>query len=456
MSRVSALFIVLALIQFLEVTAAPPTTDTAKSPSMNGLNITAGEDPEYLCKPRPLEPSLWAELGMNSYLSTYTNGTTLNLEQYASQVGAPDFECGIGKICSPGQLCEHVYGRDWYALVAAQNWNNFVNVLFQASGDATDLSEVALGTGADIVPTMLVDLEKDPTRTPRHITAYLSLASNWISAFPSSLFKCYGPIAGTIWSWGQLSWLGLVMSLYQLGAFGWVETLMIYGNGEDRFTRSSSISWCLGEAQHAVQGIISNITQDVIQAGISTNKGLASLNQDGIFLSEIPVIDRETVQKEYETMIKLKTLVKVWREQNVFIIRGADPCTQGGENGAFDDPNRLSYCGDDSIMMSVVRGDKNGDGFDPTIFRAPLVEEKYGFTTEYLTTSSWDCQRKYGTFEFDPHVCRNKTNVHDLEMKDECSVNLPVCDCTTIDVRAALQKGMTITKACREINGLPI
>jgi hypothetical protein len=70
-------------------------------------------------------------------------------------------------------------------------------------------------------------------------TAWLSLASNWISSFPSSLFKSYGPIAGTIWSWGQLSWLGLVMTLYQLGAFGWVETLMIYGNGEDRFTRVS-------------------------------------------------------------------------------------------------------------------------------------------------------------------------------------------------------------------------
>jgi hypothetical protein len=57
-------------------------------------------------------------------------------------------------------------------------------------------------------------------------------------------------------------------------------------------------------------------------------------------------------------------------------------------------------------MMSIVRGDRNGDGFDPTIFRAPLVEAKYGFTTDYLTTSSWECQQKYGAFEFDPHVCR--------------------------------------------------
>jgi hypothetical protein len=79
--------------------------------------------------------------------------------------------------------------------------------------------------------------------------------------------------------------------------------------------KSSSISWLLGQAQHAVQGIISNITQEVIHAGISTDQGLASLNQDGIFLSETPVVDRERLQKEYERMLKLKTLLKIWREQ---------------------------------------------------------------------------------------------------------------------------------------------
>ncbi|KAA1115344.1 hypothetical protein PGT21_035407 [Puccinia graminis f. sp. tritici] len=447
MSRTRALFILFTLTQYVvEVIDASPTTN---SQSNHRVNVTFEEDPKSLCEPRPLEPPLWSEMDMTFYLYNYPNGTELNLEQYAAQVGAVDFRCGIGKICNAGQLCETVFGRDWYALVAAQNWNNFVNVLYQATGDAFD-------TTADILPTMLVDLEKDPTRTPRHVTAWLSLASNWISSFPSSLFKSYGPIAGTIWSWGQLSWLGLVMTLYQLGAFGWVETLMIYGNGEDRFTRSSSISWVLGQAQHAVQGILANITHDVIQAGISTGKGLVSLNQDGIFLSEIPVVDRQTVQKEYERMLKLKTLVKVWREQNVFVIRGADPCTQEGPDGAFNDPNRLSYCGKDSIMMSIVRGDRNGDGFDPTIFRAPLVEAKYGFTTEYLTTSSWECQKKYGAFEFDPHVCRNMTSIHNLQMQDECSVNLPVCDCTRSDTQAALRQGTSITKACREVNGLPI
>jgi hypothetical protein len=71
----------------------------------------------------------------------------------------------------------------------------------------------------------------------------------------------------------------------------------------------------LGEAQHAAQEIISNITQGVMKAGVSTDKGLASLNRDGIFLSATPVTDRQTLQEEYGKVLKLKTLVKMWRVQ---------------------------------------------------------------------------------------------------------------------------------------------
>lgn len=386
---------------------------------------------------------------MNSYLDSYPNGTLLNLEQYASQVGALDFQCGIGKICNPGQLCQAVKGQDWYALVVAQNWNNFVNMLYQASGDAFDVI-------ADILPEMLVDLEKDPSRAPRHFTAWVGLVGTWVSSFPASLFKSFGVIPGTIWSWGTISWLSIVMVLYNITAFGWVNTLIIRGNGEDRFKRSSSISWMLGEAQQVVQRIIANITQVILQSGISTEQGLASVNRDGLFLSGTPVTDRASIQKEYEEVLKLRTLVKLWRCQNVFIVRGAEPCTQEGENGAFGDPGRLSYCGDDAIMMSIVRVNSESDEVDPFIFGAPLVAKKYGFTTEYLTTTSWQCQHKYGVFEFDPHFFRNMTNAHNLNIQKDCTVNLPVCDFTRTDMHEALENGQSIVEACRLIAGLPI
>ncbi|KAI9610508.1 hypothetical protein H4Q26_006650 [Puccinia striiformis f. sp. tritici PST-130] len=335
---------------------------------------------------------------------------------------------------------------------------------------------------------MLVDFEKEFNRFPRHFTAWSGLISNWIGSFPASLFKSVGPIAGSIWmSWGTISWLSLAMVSYQVTAIGWLETwVIIGGEGETRFKRSSSINSMLGEAQHVVQGIISNITQEVLKAGVSTDKGLASLNRDGIFLSGTPLTDRQTVQTEYEKVLKLKTLVKMWRIQVSdssqlqsqsardelvslmskfvgFAFRTfssyevlCDPCTQPGKNGAFDDPQRLSYCGEDAIMMSIVRGQASGHEFDSTIYGASRVEGKYGFTTEYLTTASWECQQKYGAFDFEPQFSRNTTDVHNLHKLEDCIVNLPVCDCTRPDIMDALKKGTSITKACRQIGGLPI
>lgn len=413
-------------------------------------NTTIRIDLHSLCEAQPLRPSLWKNLDMNSYLDHYPNGTHLSLEQYATRVGASDFQCGIGKICNPGQLCKGVDGRDWYALVAAQNWNNFVNMLYQAAGDAFDVA-------SDVLPTMLTDFEKDFARTPRHFASWASLISNWISSFPASLFKSYGPIPDSVFlSWGAISWLVIVMITYQITAVAWLETWVLIGEGESRFKRSSSVTWMLGQAQHVVQGIISNITEEVLLSGVSTTKGLASINRDGIFTSGTPVTDRKTVQKEYEKVLKLKTLVKIWRIQNVFIVRGADPCTQDGTNGAFKDPKRLSYCGEDSVMMSIVRGQHKGDRFDPTIYRAARVESKYGFSTEYLTTTSWECQKKYGAFEYDPHLCWNSTDPHSVRKLEDCVVNLPVCDFTRADMKEALRQGISITKACRELSGLPI
>ncbi|OAV97735.1 hypothetical protein PTTG_11792 [Puccinia triticina 1-1 BBBD Race 1] len=426
-----------------------PTTlsnSIAIHPKLNihqDLNTTTHNYSHSLCQSRPLTPSLWKKLDMNSYLDNYPNGKDLNLEAYASRAGGLDFQCGIGRICNPGQLCESIYGQDWYALVAAQNWNNFVNMLYQAIGDACASDD---------------DFENDFNRAPRHFTAWSGLISNWIGSFPASLFKSIGPIAGSIWgSWGTISWLGLAMISYQVTAMGWLETwVIIGGEGETRFKRSASINLMLGEAQHTVQGIISNITQEVLEAGVSTKKGLAGLNRDGIFLSATPFTDRLTVQREYEKVLKLKTLVKIWRIQNVFIVRGADPCTQGGKNGAFDDPKRLSYCGEDATMMSIVRAEGKGHEFDPTIHHAFLVEAKYGFTTEYLTTASWECQQKYGAFDFEPQLCRNMTDIRNLHELEDCIVNLPVCDCTRPDIKEALKKGLSLTKACRQIGGLPI
>ncbi|KNZ58326.1 hypothetical protein VP01_1951g2 [Puccinia sorghi] len=304
---------------------------------------------------------------------------------------------------------------------------------------------------------------------PECQTACAGLISTWISSFPSSLFKAIGPLSDSIWySWGALSWIGIVMISYQISAIGWLETLVLVKEGESRFKRSSSISWMLGEAQNAAQEIISNITQEVLKAGVSTDKGLASLNRDGIFLSGTPVTDRQTLQKEYQKILMLKTLVKIWRDQNVFIARGAVTDSKLPHDRTHAHKKEITEllrilpgfhivekmpC---TLFYDQIVGQVAGNGFDQRIYGGFKVERKYGFTIEYLTTNSWECQKKYAAFDFEPRLHQNMTDIRNWRRLEDCIVNLPVCDCTRPDMKEALQKGFSITKACREVSGLPI
>ncbi|KAG0149805.1 hypothetical protein CROQUDRAFT_39224 [Cronartium quercuum f. sp. fusiforme G11] len=443
------------------LTNASHTNHTIEPPRSNhttsSVNVTIPQLNDE-CLRQPLTPELWHKLKMNAYLDSYPGGKNWTLEKYAGRVGATDFVCGIGKVCSPGQLCESVKGRDWYALVAAENWNNFVNSLFEAAGDAFD--EVSA-----ILPTMVPDYFSSTSH--RHGKRSYPYTSTHSNAFPASLFSSIAPIEGSIWgSWGTISWIGLVMAIYQVSAFSWVNTLLIVGNGESRFIRSSDVTWMLGEAQHAVQETISNITQQVITAGISTSQGLASINRDGIFLTGVPIINQNTVQKEFERTLKVKTLVKLWRIQNVFIVRGSDPCTGSGPNGALDKPGVLSYCGTDGVsgsatlrhsMMNIVRADlRGGNKFYDTLYHGHLAEAKYGFTTEFLTTQSWECQKEHGVFEYDPFVNRTAISYVNPHQPTECLVNLPVCDATNPAIIVARKRGQSLTKVCRDIANLPI
>ncbi|EGG09544.1 uncharacterized protein MELLADRAFT_95950 [Melampsora larici-populina 98AG31] len=430
------------------LTNASHTNHTINFPhtnhTTNNTQVTKS-DLENECLHQPLTPSLWSNLSMNAYLDNYPGGKNWTVEKYATRVGATDFVCGIGKVCSPGQICESVRGRDWYALVAVENWNNFVNSVYEAAGDAFNEVSAVLPTMSDHRWISLVTADRHGKRSYSYTSAHI----------------CMGGVKDSIWlSWGTLSWLGIVMSLYQISAFSWVNTLLIVGNGENRFGRSSDVTWMLGEAQHAVQETISNITQKVITSGISTPEGLSSINRDGLFLTGLPVIDQNAVQKEFERSLKLKTLIKLWRIQNAFIVRGSEPCTYSGPNGAMNDPDIISYCGEDGVlgdrMMNIARAELQGDGFDPTIYHADLVEYKYGFTAEFLTTSSWECQTTHHTFEYDPYTNQTESSYINPRRPDDCLVNLPVCDCTNPDVVAARKKGQSLTKACRNIAGLPI
>ncbi|KAA1086820.1 hypothetical protein PGT21_012755 [Puccinia graminis f. sp. tritici] len=389
------------------------------------INNQIESDP---CYKTPLKPTLWYQLGMNNYLDSYPGGDKIALQEYASNVGATDFSVGIGEHPHPGQLCEAVKGRDWYALVAVQNWNSFVNSLYDAAG-------YAFGVMSGIIPEMLIDFEKDPTRVYQTAAAYVGLVTTWVSSFPGCMFSTWAPIASAMFtSVGEIAWISFVGVMYVSTSFAYINSVIFVGTGEDRFTRGGNIATMMAQAQRAVQSTISNITQNVVNSPVNHLQGLAGINRDGSFLNEIPSDFQNKLQKELELSLKLKSLAKFWRLQNAFVVRGSDPCIYSGINGAFDDPDKISYCGEDDVMMNIGRAERNGTGYDPTIYHASLVESKYNYSAQFLTSSAWQCQLKYGVFEYDSCSLHNSTitqeRLKDFAHAGECYFNIPVCDLT--------------------------
>ncbi|KAI8443260.1 hypothetical protein BY996DRAFT_6436002 [Phakopsora pachyrhizi] len=281
---------------------------------------------------------------------------------------------------------------------------------------------------------MLIDFEQDPTRFYSRTATYIGLAATWITSFPGVILSSWGPYTE------ELMYLSI--------SAAFINSILIVGSGEDRFKRSAVIARMLTESQRAVQSTISNLTQNILRNPINQVSGLAGINRDGSFLSEMPSNFQSKLQAELELALKLKSLAKFLRVQNAFIVRGSDTCTQSGANGAFDLSETISYCGDDNIMMNIVRAEINGTRYDSTIYNAHLIESKYGYSPGFLTTLAWDCQKTHGVFEYDSCSAHNNR---------DCYFNLPVCDLTRPDLQARRKnKSLSITQICRLFGGLPI
>jgi hypothetical protein len=120
-----------------------------------------------------------------------------------------------------------------------------------------------------------------------------------------------------------------------------------------------------------------------------------------------------------------------------WIKSGTDELKKGKEHGVF-------FIFFYSRMMNIVRAEKKGNGYDPTIYHASLVETKYGYSAKFLTSLAWKCQSKHGGFEYDWATSLNHTTSttttstttsHESELRElakagDCYFNLPVCDLT--------------------------
>ncbi|EGG08379.1 uncharacterized protein MELLADRAFT_84906 [Melampsora larici-populina 98AG31] len=401
------------------------------------------------CEQPDINNATWIQRGIDSYLESFPNGSTMSLQRdgklmacftftvtsliqkFAAHAGLDNFICGIGEQCHAGQICSPAHSPDWEVLVGAQEWNNFRNKLYEAVGVATQMVTSISGTlVSDLYPPAhkgeLWDLMKTFTLAST-IVATISLLS--ILAGVGSIIFIASSVALAV-TGGIAGGIGVKLAL---------ET-----PEPDAFARWSNYAFYLSQWQQHVQKNIANGTRTVIESGVSTAQGISSVLKNGTFFYTRPEVNEAELISSLKNTTTARIVTDILRNQvlqtptlctkcsarELFLTAlcddvgtsTQDKCTGDGPGGAWGSAESLSYCSPNGTMMNIIHGGKKK--VNNKWHNADLIYKKYGITVKYLVEQSWDCQVKHGGFSFDPY----KSGSFPTDMNSECIANLPVCD----------------------------
>ncbi|EGG00903.1 uncharacterized protein MELLADRAFT_67414 [Melampsora larici-populina 98AG31] len=368
------------------------------------------------CAIVPIQPDTWARLKLDDYLANYPGGRNMSLavsvsssyvkveksnlsnvnihdyydlifptvflQEFASSRGVDNFVCGIGETCNAGQPCFPIKGPDWEVFYALQGWNLIRNTLYGAIGTAVSITQSA-GIAALIA----------------------SVAIAW---------------PGTLLAMGIWYSINALLGIGQ-GAIGMTLLGENWKEIPDQFSRWSQYAWYLGKWQGLAQEALSNQTTAVLNAGISTPEGISGVLKGGAYFIPVKARQMSEVENEISTSATARILTQIIRDYGGFVTV-SEGCDGKGPNGAWEDPDSISYCYPNKTMMNVIR--HKGKKAVNTWYHGSLINSTYGFTAEYITTQAWECQQMHGVGGPNPY---NDT-AFPTNSNSTCVMDLPVCD----------------------------
>lgn len=393
------------------------------------------------CTPPALNNSTWMQLGIDNYLSSFPNGTSLDLQQFATQVGASNFICGIGETCQAGQLCYPVQSPGWEILFAAQEWNNFQNKFYQATTSAIEsVTAIASSLVADLYDP------KDHGSLWKFLSnmdgsdglIYALLASLVVTTLDFILFP--------------FAIISLLVVLPTLGIVSGVSAMMALkaqSRGNTVMEQFSIYAYHLDRWLKKAQKSISDDTNRVVYSGVSSPQGISSVLKNGTFFHARPSVDEVELASNLRNTTTVRILTDILRSQNAFVTIESDKCSYRGAYETSKDDDLLSYCSPNGTLFNIIRARQKK--VHTHWVNADLVSKKYGITVEYLVNQSYFCQLNHGSANFDPY----RAGIFPANSSAECLSNLPVCDFRDPDI-AKGKNEKNVLYACRNIGRLPI
>ncbi|KAH9813369.1 hypothetical protein DFH28DRAFT_1060624 [Melampsora americana] len=389
------------------------------------------------CLAEPITPELWKNLQLNTYLENIPGAQNITLSEYARSVHAANFFCGIGRRCMAGQPCAPVPKMDWLILYSAQQWNFYMNSLYEAI-------ESAINIVREVAVSAIVDF------TPKETANWTGLA-----IFGGSLAGLVLLTAAVIAYVGPIAFV-LLDSVAAEAAAG--ETLAVIPTvattglvrrhtqetlSTDLFAAYAKLDSDITMLHAKLKTVLFNKLSAILDNPIHSEQGLSNLLKDGTYLAPNP--SKSSLQLGAREVAQLTVMSELFKSLKIFVLLGQHPCNNDGPNGALEGDDVLSYCADDGLMMNIVQAD--GDRLVQKVSNAHLIESKYGYKTRYLVTEAWSCQQKSVNGTVAPGENR---------MNSECVFTIPVCDLRVPAIKKQLDDNDGIVVACREAGNLPI
>ncbi|KAL5600876.1 uncharacterized protein BROUX77_005125 [Berkeleyomyces rouxiae] len=355
------------------------------------------------CPTEPLSEATWTKLKVDDFLkSTGPKLTTKNVQGFASSLGAPNFFCGLDKFCNAGQPCLPVDLPGWYALVAVQNYNSYMNSLNTAISFAASIMSLEM-------PAVINDFWPSPPddSTPfQELTSMITLA---LSVVPFT-----GPLKS--------------VSSAPKGVTGFLESQVQTPKTPNLFVKWSELGTSIASAVKDYQSSISTSLQNTLDAAIDDpTSGINSVLAGGGFLGVSQNFTQTDMQTAITDSLKLRSIALALQGRKAFIYRSSGGCFNSNNDAS-------KFCATVNgveTQFALRMGDEEQQEL------AGKIINTYGISKEIFLQGPSTC--------FDQHKVQLYTpEMLPVDSKAPCIFNLPVC---TFD--SATFPGRTIVENCK-------
>ncbi|RMZ71185.1 hypothetical protein GMOD_00005704 [Pyrenophora seminiperda CCB06] len=311
------------------------------------------------CKVDALEPATWTKLKIDGFLAgAAKKAKPNNVQGLAASFGAPNFFCGLDNFCNAGQPCVPIKLPAWYAAIAIQNWNNYMNSLNTAITFATSIIGLKLGE-------IVADVYPDPKDDVTSMVSLGRLFSATLGSVPFTGGLATGVNAG-------------------INGFGYVLTRVQPPAPTDKFVAWSKVSSSVGDIAQQYQAVVSRVVTQTLDSPVDDpNVGIMGIIKGGPFLGTSRNFTQEDLSKQVIDTITLNSIGLALQAQKIFIVRfKLRPPVECKER------DEANVCNGD-INYTLT---KNDDGRATSMIDiAKVLLTKYGFTKDSLLVAPTVC-----------------------------------------------------------------